>query len=92
MKKCIVNDGKDAITLNNIDRYCYDHYQIFDSLMKLYIEVYTSNASLSLRDYLMKVLDANYKESWKTQLVKSNNDGRTLDIISDVARAELAQQ
>ena len=92
MKKCIVNDGKDAITLNNIDRYCYDHYQIFDSLMKLHVEVYTSNASLSLRDYLMKVLDANYKESWKTQLVKSNNDGRTLDIISDVARAELAQQ
>ena len=92
MKKCIVNDGKDAITLNNIDRYCYDHYQIFDSLMKLYVEVYTSGASLSLRDYLMKVLDSNYKESWKTQLVKSNNDGRPLDIIADVARAELAQQ
>jgi hypothetical protein len=91
MKKCIVNDGKDAITVNNIDKYCYDHHQIFDSLRKLYTEVSISNASLTFIDYLTKVLDVNYKESWKTPLVNSTN-GRTSDIIADVARAELRQQ
>ena len=48
MKKCIVNDGKDAITVNNIDKYCYDHHQIFDSLRKLYTEVSISTAFLLL--------------------------------------------
>jgi len=23
--KCAVNDGKEAVTIDNIDRYCYEH-------------------------------------------------------------------
>ena len=91
MKKCIVNDGKDAIAVNNIDKYCYDHNQIFDSVRKLYTEVSRSDTSLTFTDYLAKVLDVNYKKSWKTYLVNSTN-GKALDTISDVARAELRQQ
>jgi hypothetical protein len=89
--KCAVDDGKDAVAMNNINRYCYYHYQIYDSLRNLYTEVSTSDTSLSWNDYLTKVLDVNYKESWKTHLVDSTN-GMTLDSIADVARAELKQQ
>ena len=42
--KCIVNDGKDAVTTNDVDRYCYEHYQIYDSLLKLYQQVVKSAA------------------------------------------------
>jgi hypothetical protein len=89
--KCAIEDGKDAVTINNIHKYCYNHYQIYDSLRKLYTEVSKTHTSLSWNDFLTNVLDANYKESWKTHLVDSTN-GKTLDTIADVARTELEQQ
>ena len=89
--KCAVDDGKDAVVVNDIHKYCYDHYQIYDSLRKLYTEVSRSNTSLSWNDFLIKVLDVNSKESWKTHLVDSTN-GKPLDTIADLARAELEEQ
>ena len=63
-----IEDGKDAIAINNIHKYCYDHYKIYDSLRKLYTEVSKSHNSLSWNDFLTNVLDVNYKESWKELL------------------------
>jgi len=86
--KCTVNDGKDAVTMDNVDRYCYEHYQIYDSLRKLYQEVVGSNGSLSWEDYLTKVLDAQFSAPWKTSLIDAST-GKTLDIVASVGRAEL---
>jgi hypothetical protein len=64
--KCILNDGLEAITINDINRYCYEHYQIYDSLQKLYQQVVNSNGILTWNDYLKKVLDPQFNEPWKT--------------------------
>ena len=88
--KCVVNDGKEAITINNIDRYCYEHYQVYDSLQKLYQKVSISSGSLPWEQYLTKVLDTNFNASWKTSLIDSST-GRTLDLVATVARVELKQ-
>jgi hypothetical protein len=84
--KCIVNDGRDAVTINDIDRYCYEHYQIYDSLQKLYQEVVKSYGRLTWNDYLKKVLDGQFKAPWKTSLI--DDSGKTLDTIASVGRAE----
>jgi hypothetical protein len=34
--KCVVKDGKEAVSGNDIDRYCYEHYQVYESLHRLY--------------------------------------------------------
>jgi hypothetical protein len=86
--ECLVKDGKDSITLNNTSKYCYEHYQIYDSLTKLYAEVSKSHTSLSWNDFLAKVLDADYKQGWKTPLVDSST-GKTLETFANVAKAEL---
>jgi hypothetical protein len=36
-------DGKEAVNLNGIDRYCYEHYQVYESLHRLYQQLYNSN-------------------------------------------------
>jgi hypothetical protein len=88
--KCIVNDGRDAVTIIDINRYCYEHYQIYDSLQKLYQQVVKSNGPLTWNDYLKKVLDAQFNAPWKTSVVDTS--GRTLDIVARVGRAELGQE
>ena len=88
--KCVVNDGKEAITINNIDRYCYEHYQVYDSLQKLYQKVSISSGSLPWEQYLTKVLDTNFNASWKTSLIDPST-GSTLDLVATVARVELKQ-
>lgn len=89
--KCVVNDGKDAVTMDNTDKYCYDHNQIYDSLMNLYQEVFKAYGSLSWLDYLTKVLDNDNKENWKISLVDASSK-KTLPIVADVARVELEQE
>jgi hypothetical protein len=88
--KCIVNDGRDAVTINDIDRYCYEHYQIYDSLQKLYQEVVKSYGPLTWNGYLKKVLDDQFKAPWKTSLIDAN--GKTLDTIASVGRAEFERE
>jgi hypothetical protein len=43
---------------------------------------------MSWKEYLNKVLDANFNESWKVSLIDASND-KILDIVAIVARAEL---
>jgi hypothetical protein len=81
--KCAVNDGKEAVTIDNIDRYCYEHYQVYNMLKSLY-----PGNSMSWKEYLNKVLDANFNASWKVSLIDASND-KVLDIVANVARAEL---
>jgi hypothetical protein len=69
--------------LDKIDRYCYEHYQVYDMLKRLY-----PGDSMSWREYLNKVLDANFNTSWKVSLIDASN-GKILDIVAKVARAEL---
>jgi hypothetical protein len=85
--KCIVNDGRDAVAMNDVDRYCFEHYQIYDSLQKLYQEVVKSNGPLAWNEYLKKVLDTQFNAAWKTPLIDAS--GKTLDIVASVAGAEL---
>ena len=88
--KCVANDGKEAITINSIDRYCYEHYQVYDGLQKLYQQVSISSGSLPWEQYLTKVLDTNFNASWKTSLIDPTT-GRTLDLVATVASVELKQ-
>ena len=88
--KCVVNDGKEAITINNIDRYCYEHYQVYDSLQKLYQQFSNSNKSISWQEYLTRVLDTNFTAPWKISLI-DNNNGRVLPSVASVASIELKQ-
>ena len=81
--KCAVNDGKEAVTIDKFDKYCYEHYQVYDMLKRLY-----PGDSMSWKEYLNKVLDANFNASWKVSLIDTNN-GKILDIVDNVARAEL---
>jgi hypothetical protein len=43
---------------------------------------------MSWKEYLNKVLDANFNASWKVSLIDASN-GKALDIVANVARAEL---
>jgi hypothetical protein len=86
--KCIVNDGRDAVSINYNNKFCYEHYQIYDTLQKLYLEVVKSNGSLSWNNYLTRVLDPQFIVPWKSSLI-DNNSGKTLDTVSSVVRAEL---
>jgi hypothetical protein len=81
--KCAVNDGREAVAINNIDKYCNEHYQIYDTLKRLY-----PGDIMSWREYLSKVLDTNYNAPWKISLIDASN-GSPLDIVARVARAEL---
>jgi hypothetical protein len=36
--KCAVNDGKEAVPIDNIYRYCYEDYQVYNMLKRLYPE------------------------------------------------------
>ena len=89
--KCIINEGKDAVSINNITRYCYEHYQIYDSIQSLYKQVSSSDKSISWRKFLTKVLDTNFNASWKISFVDTSI-GITLDKVADVARDELEQK
>lgn len=86
--RCALNDGKDTVVINNIDKYCYEHYQIRDSLWKLYQKVLSGYGYLSWHDYLTRVLDTNNKENWKAPLIDASS-GKTLDSIASLARKEL---
>ena len=88
--KCVVKDGKDAISLNNINKYCYEHYQVYESLQRLYQQLYSSNKSISWQDYLTKVLDSNFAAPWKMSIIDGSN-GRILPSIASVASIELRQ-
>ena len=88
--KCAVNDGRDSVNINNINRYCNEHYQIYDMLAKLYRAVSGSgsNGSISWREYLTRVLDNDFNAPWKISLIDASNGG-TLDPVANVAAAEL---
>ena len=58
-------------------------YQVYNMLKRLYPE-----DSMSWKEYLNKVLDANFNASWKVSLIDASN-GKALDIVANVARAEL---
>jgi hypothetical protein len=85
--KCATNDGRDAVNMDNSSRYCYEHYQVYDSLQKLYKELSNSDGSISWQEFLTRVLDSNFNASWKTSLIEA--DGRTVSVVADVAKAEL---
>jgi plastocyanin len=85
--KCVIDDHADAFVVNRIDKYCWNHYRIYDTLWKLYKEVFKSYGSLSWGDYLSRIMDNNFKAPWKTSL--SNTDGTKLDAIGRVASHEL---
>jgi hypothetical protein len=88
--KCLVC-GKDIVPMNNINKYCWEHYQIYDNLMKLYQQVFKAYGSLAWTDYLTKILDDNNKENWKSSLLDPSNK-KTLSIVTSVARAEMDQE
>ena len=88
--KCAVKDGKEAVSVNNIDRYCYEHYQVYDSLQKLYQQLSNSNKSISWQEYLTKALDINFTAPWKISIIDDSN-GRVLPSVASVARVELKQ-
>jgi hypothetical protein len=58
-------------------------YQVYNMLKRLYPE-----DSMSWKEYLNKVLDANFNASWKVSLIDASN-GKALDIVANVARTEL---
>jgi hypothetical protein len=86
--ECLVKDRKDAVTINGVSKYCYEHYQIYDSLQKLFKEVFQTDGSLSWKDYLTQILDVNNKAPWKNSLIDSGS-GRTLETVARVSEAEL---
>jgi hypothetical protein len=88
--KCVVRDGKEAVSVNNIDRYCYEHYQVYDSLQKLYQQLSNSNKSISWQECLTKVLDTNFTAPWKISIIDDSN-GRILSSVASVASIELKQ-
>jgi hypothetical protein len=81
--KCAVNDGRATVAINNIYRYCNEHYRIYDMIKKLY-----PGDFMSWQEYVSKVLDTNYNAPWKISLIDASN-GSPLDIVARVARAEL---
>jgi hypothetical protein len=88
--KCFVKDGKEAVNINNVDRYCYEHYQVYDSLQKIYQQLSNSNRPISWQEYLTKVLDTNFTVPWKISLIGENN-GMILHSLASVASVELKQ-
>lgn len=88
--KCIAKDGKDAVSVNNIDRYYYEHYQVYESLHRLYQQLYNSNKAISWQGYLTKVLDSNFTAPWKMSIIDDSN-GRILPSVASVASIELRQ-
>jgi hypothetical protein len=88
--KCVVKDGKEAVSVKNVDRYCYEHYQVYDSLQKLYQQLSNSNKSISWQEYLTKVLDSNFTAPWKISIIDDSN-GMVLPSVASVASAELKQ-
>jgi hypothetical protein len=60
-----------------------EHYQVYNMLKRLYPE-----DSMSWKEYLNKVLDANFNASWKVSLIDASN-GKALDIVANVASTEL---
>ena len=86
--KCVVKDGKEAVSVNDIDRYCYEHYQVYESLHRLYQQLCNSNKSISWQEYLTKVLDAKFTTPWKRSIIDDNNK-RILPSIASVASIEL---
>ena len=85
--KCVIDNHTDADVINRIDKYCWDHYRIYDSLWKLYKEVFKSYGPLSWQEYLSRIMDDSLNAPWKTSL--SNSDGTTLDAINKVVLHEL---
>ena len=88
--KCVVKDGKHAVSLNNIDRYCYEHYQVYEGLQRLYQQLCNSNKSISWQEYLTKVLDITFTAPWKMSIMDDSN-GRILPSIASAASIELKQ-
>jgi hypothetical protein len=76
LMKCLVNDGRDAVDMNGIKRYCWIHYQIYNSHFALLMNSLTPNK---------------YKEHL-IQMSKAKDEpgtGDTFKLLSDVARVEL---
>ena len=86
--KCVVKDGKEAVSVNDIDRYCYEHYQVYESLHRLYQQLYNSNKSISWQEYLTNVLDTNFTAPWKISIIDDNNK-RILPSVASVVNIEL---
>jgi hypothetical protein len=89
--KCVVKDGKEAVNINNVDRYCYEHYQVYDGLQKLYQQLSNSDKSISWQEYLTKVLNSNFTAPWKIPMIDDSN-GMILPSVASVASIELKQQ
>jgi len=88
--KCLVC-GKDVVLTNKPMKYCWEHRQIYDNLMKLYQEVSRVYGPLTWTDYLKKVLDDTNKESWRLPLLDGSSK-KTIPIVTSVARAEMKKE
>ena len=51
--KCLVC-GQDSVSINNVNKYCWNHYQIYDMLLKLYHDVFESNQTFSWKELFVK--------------------------------------
>jgi hypothetical protein len=74
--KCPVNDGRDIVDINGVKRYCWIHYQIYNSHFASLKNSLTPNK---------------YKEHL-TEMSKAKDEpgtGDTFRLLSDVAKVEL---
>jgi hypothetical protein len=85
--ECLVC-GQDSVSINNVNKYCWNHYQIYDMLLKLYHDTFESNKTFSWKDYLLKTLEIELPiPGWKQSL--TDHEGKPLDMVASVAKAEL---
>ena len=73
--KCLVNDGRDTVDMNGIKRYCWIHYQIYNSHFALLKNSLTPN---KYKEHLLEMSKA--KDMPGT--------GDTFRLLSDVAKVE----
>ena len=86
--KCVIGGHTDALDIDTVDRYCWNHYQIFWNLWFSHKDVDAKYGPLSWEEFLTKILDVNYKDPWKDSILAA--DSAIQDSILGVASYELS--
>jgi plastocyanin len=86
--KCVIDDHTDAVVVNRISKYCWNHYRIYDSLWKLYKDVFEEYDPLSWGEYLSRILDNTFTSPWKQPILLA--DSKKQSSIGRVASYELS--
>ena len=85
--KCVINGHEDAVVVNKINKYCWFHYQIYDSLWNLFKEVFQAYGSLTWGEFLSKILDNKSRHPWKQPITDAGDNDR--NSIREIVSYEL---